>query len=289
MTSASNEVLQERIQSLELELATLRNADQQLDGTAEPPFSANGNTTTFPSHQLLLLTDSALPLGSFAFSSGLESYQAHHSHIHNAQQTTLYNFMHMSILSLASTTLPYLVAAFRHPDRLKVLDDELDACLLCPVARRASISQGKALLTVWERSFARQAERSCAKVALQEFSTAIKASASFENDHGHPILHAHFAIIFSVVSLALGLSLRETAYTYLLNHTKAVASAAVRASVVGPYAAQSLLASKWMKTEIQDALEREWDKDVEHAGQTVPALDVWIGRHELLYSRIFNS
>jgi urease accessory protein UreF len=32
-----------------------------------------------------------------------------------------------------------------------------------------------------------------------------------------------------------------------------------------------------------------WFLQPEDAGQVVPALDLWLGRHELLYSRIFNS
>jgi len=33
----------------------------------------------------------------------------------------------------------------------------------------------------------------------------------------------------------------------------------------------------------------EWETEPEDAGQVVPVLDLWVGRHELLYSRIFNS
>ncbi len=36
-------------------------------------------------------------------------------------------------------------------------------------------------------------------------------------------------------------------------------------------------------------IEREWWTPIEMAGQTVPMMDLWIGRHEVLYSRIFNS
>jgi urease accessory protein len=36
-------------------------------------------------------------------------------------------------------------------------------------------------------------------------------------------------------------------------------------------------------------IDREWMTPIEEAGQTVPAMDLWIGRHEILYSRIFNS
>ena len=288
MPFASSKKVHHKEESTEQGLIAPRN--DETEGLEEDTsFGGTIAAASPPSHYQLLLTDSALPLGSFAFSSGLESYLAHHSPTHNGKQSTLYHFMHLSILSLASTTLPYLTAVFRSPDRLQALDDELDACLLCPVARRASISQGRAMLTLWERSFAGQVDGSIAKTVLQGFSAAFKMPLTDGAHDEQPACHAHFPVVFSVVGLALGLSLRETAYTYLLNHVKTVASAAVRASVLGPYAAQGLLASKWVRAEIERAIDRDWDSGVEQAGQTIPPLDVWIGRHELLYSRIFNS
>lgn len=120
----------------------------------------------------------------------------------------------------------------------------------------------------------------------------------------------HFPPLWAVVTRAAGLSSAESAYVFLLGHAKAVASACVRAGVMGPYQAQALLASAWLRAEIQRAMDGSWrvkkaegrsgwwgeDEDeekgmvgVEEAGQGVPAMDLWIGRHELLYSRIFNS
>lgn len=87
----------------------------------------------------------------------------------------------------------------------------------------------------------------------------------------------------------MGLDLHQTAYTFILNHAKAVLSAAVRASVMGPYQAQNILASESLQNTIKARMDREWDTAPEEAGQVVPALDLWVGRHELLYSRIFNS
>lgn len=75
----------------------------------------------------------------------------------------------------------------------------------------------------------------------------------------------------------------------MFNHAKAVLSAAVRASVMGPYQAQSVLTSRSLQEMLADRIEREWQTDVERAGQVVPTLNLWVGRHELLYSRIFNS
>ena len=250
-----------------------------------------------PSHALLLLTDSALPLGSFAFSSGLESYLAHHAPSHKNLSTTLPNFLSMSLHSLASTTLPYLIAVYKSPHHLQELDSELDACTLCPVAKRASIAQGRALLTLWDRALRSSCESSSpASQALADFSLAIKKPAppslSSDMEQDEDALNfpqAHFGLIYATVCAAMGVTLHEAAYTYLFNHAKAVVSAGVRASLTGPYAAQSLLGSVWLRHVIGEVMGREWERPVEDAGQSVVMLDIWIGRHELLYSRIFNS
>ena len=50
-----------------------------------------------------------------------------------------------------------------------------------------------------------------------------------------------------------------------------------------------MLASPETQALITAFVAREWDTPAEDAGQSVPVMDLWIGRHELLYSRIFNS
>jgi urease accessory protein len=57
----------------------------------------------------------------------------------------------------------------------------------------------------------------------------------------------------------------------------------------GPYHAQKMLASVEIQQGIQRVIDHGWDAKVEDAGQSVPVMDLWIGRHEMLYSRIFNS
>lgn len=104
-----------------------------------------------------------------------------------------------------------------------------------------------------------------------------------------PLVSAHLAPLFGAVARLLGLTLRQTAYVFLLGHVKALVSAAVRASMFGPYQAQKILAGAGLRGLIADMVEREWDVRVEEAGQSVPVMDLWVGRHEMLYSRIFNS
>ncbi|KAL4898560.1 hypothetical protein BDV59DRAFT_167123 [Aspergillus ambiguus] len=254
-------------------------------------------TTVIPTHALLLLSDSALPLGSFAYSSGLESYIAHNKPLPRSVTPTasFHRFLKLSIASMASTSLPYVLAAYRQPHELETLDNDLDASTPCVVAQRASVAQGRALIGVWERAFrgtyandpflSGGAAPKAVK-AIEAFSDALKMSpddADFLGPKGH------FAPLWGVVCLAMGMDARQTAYVFMLNHAKAVLSAAVRASVMGPYQAQSVLASKNLQDMIVARIDREWDTPVEEAGQVVPALDLWVGRHELLYSRIFNS
>ncbi len=286
---ADEQTLIEEVARLEIRLTAVRS---RLNDSPTP--SASDNHPAFlpnglPSHPLLLLSDSALPLGSFAFSSGLESYLAHHSSSTNpkASSEAFPHFLTLALTTLATTTLPYLLAAHNSPQQLQELDATLDACTLCPVARRASVAQGKALLTLWERALRTGAGDSSAALALGEFSVVLKKTP-LHGDTGHGI-SGHFAPIWAAVTRAMGITLRESAYTFLFNHAKAVVSAAVRASVMGPYAAQGMLASGLLRGEIEDVMARNWDVGIEDAAQGVPMCDLWVGRHELLYSRIFNS
>ncbi|KAK3945814.1 putative urease accessory protein UreF-like protein [Diplogelasinospora grovesii] len=255
-------------------------------------------------HFLLLLSDSALPLGSFAFSSGLESYLAH-SKAGLSSSTSPYSFsafLPVSVSSYASTTLPFVLSAHRSTtatannicDVLADLDDALDATIVCTVGRRASIAQGRALLSIWERSLSSSPSSSSSSPSistsgldgLKSFSTLLKQPPK---DDGLPPVFAHLPPLFGAICALVGLSLHQTAYVFLLGHIKALVSAAVRAGMFGPYQAQKTLASRLVQGLITAMIQREWDTEIEKAGQSVPVMDLWFGRHEVLYSRIFNS
>lgn len=251
-------------------------------------------------HYLLLLSDSALPLGSFAFSSGLESYLAHTPR----SRASFSAFLPESLSSYASTTLPFVLAAYRDPSAVADLDDTLDAAIICAVGRRASIAQGRALVSVWERSFSSSLPEEAVET-LRPYVTLLKATSAaaslssttssscptskLDSQDLPPPVSAHLGPIFGAVSKLVGLTMHQTAYVFMLSHVKALVSAAVRASVFGPYQAQKVLGGVDVQRVIVTVIEREWSTPVEEAGQTMPIMDLWIGRHELLYSRIFNS
>ncbi|RVX70121.1 hypothetical protein B0A52_06293 [Exophiala mesophila] len=306
MNATDTGALRAHIASLEAQLQATKSLLSKIESTAkdEPDGSFSSNPITLPItpslHNLMLLSDSAMPLGSFAYSSGLESFLIHNkpSSASSASQPPLsqfHRFLNLSVQSVAYTTIPYVLAAFRDPLDLMDLDNDLDASTPCTVARRASIAQGRALLSVWEKAFLRTARSQFEThdqviTAIEVFSRDLKLSAvSNPSSTSVPAVNGHLAPLWGVISLALGLNLEESGYLFLLNHAKAVVSAAVRASVMGPYMAQTVLAGKPLQDLIRGALEKVWRLTPEDAGQIVPCLDLWVGRHELLYSRIFNS
>ncbi|KAK3358994.1 hypothetical protein B0T25DRAFT_82530 [Lasiosphaeria hispida] len=298
--SSENEIEQE-IADLERQLATAK----AKRNTGSQPSELNHLTTPSPAalqlspvptsanHFLLLLSDSALPLGSFAFSSGLESYLAHTkagfhgpSHPPATSPAPFAAFLPLSVSAYASTTLPFVLAAHRNPSTasLAALDDALDATIICTVGRRSSVAQGRALLSIWERSLS-AALPPAAGAALQPFSALLKNPQRWDP----PPVSAHLAPLFGAIGRLAGLGPEQTAYVFMLGHVKALVSAAVRAGMFGPYQAQKTLAGAGVQGLVAGMVEREWATPVEKAGQCVPVMDLWFGRHEVLYSRIFNS
>jgi len=287
--SAQSQTIEDEIAELERRLDDLKSRLNQGQGLPTPPpkaESSDGPLTTSTHHFLLLLSDSALPLGSFAFSSGLESYLAH-----TRPKSSFPAFLSFSLSSYASSTLPFVLAAHRNPVDLTELDDSLDAAIICTVGRRASVAQGRALLSIWDRSFSSALPAGASKAAveaLKEFTILLRVTSSNITSE-LPTASAHLGPLFGAIASILGMSLRQTAYVFMLSHVKALLSAAVRASMFGPYHAQKMLASVEVQEGIQNVIEQEWNSKIEDAGQSVPVMDLWIGRHEMLYSRIFNS
>ncbi|EOD51766.1 putative urease accessory protein [Neofusicoccum parvum UCRNP2] len=272
--------------------STLSDAPRAL--TPPPPSSPPSDAAL---HTLLLLADSALPLGSFAFSSGLESYLAHHRPATSSasQVPAFHHFLRVSLHTLASTALPYVLAGYRAPHLIADLDNDFDASTPCTVARRASVAQGRALLAIWDRSFKASYHQAASPSSVADVDDAIAALARFQaalraSTSATPLPpNAHLAPLWGLLTRILGVELHEAAYLFLFSHARTVTSAAVRASVLGPYQAQAVLADARLRERVSALVREHWDTPIEEAGQVVPVVDLWVGRHEKLYSRIFNS
>ena len=132
---------------------------------------ATGDDETY---LLLLLADGNLPTGSFVASSGLESFVAHGffgGSTENVNNTV--NFIRDSVATYARSALPFVADAHRAVakavvdggagdlagpldricEEIKALDNLYDTMTLNHVAKRASKSQGVALLTLYTKGF----------------------------------------------------------------------------------------------------------------------------------------
>ena len=188
---------------------------------------------------LLLLSDSNLPTGSFVSSSGLESYVKHGftSSSSSAVVATV-EFVRNSLASYARSALPFVSDVHRAvmeyssyqetdgkegvgtdkrlDDILKTLTD-LDglyqAMTLNHVSRRASMSQGVALLTLYSKGFSRpptlsafsgpesRDHESRMRILLDQFKLKVRREEVF----------GHLPICWGALAAALGLSLGTSA------------------------------------------------------------------------------
>jgi urease accessory protein len=304
-TSPADEqqALRDEIAALQRQLQETRSKQEGLSLIPPPTSSSKLFSQSTSLHTLLLLADSALPLGSFAFSSGLESFLAHKKLIGNEgkpQQVLFKAFLDLTLQSLASTALPYVLEAYRNPHRLDDLDNDFDASTPCTVARRASVAQGKALLNVWERSFkaqylgnevlpsAAEMDNPSSMAAVMKNVSLFSTSVRSRSDDVLSV-NAHLAPLWGVVSFLMRVDLSSAAYLFVFCHARTIVSAAVRASVLGPYQAQAVLAAVDLQNKIEGLIQLYWKRKALDAGQSVPVVDLWVGGHEKLYSRIFNS
>ncbi|XP_047308506.1 urease accessory protein F [Impatiens glandulifera] len=220
--------------------------------------------------KLWQLLDSILPTGGFAHSSGLEA--AVQARIVSTPEDLQTYVIHL-LENTGSLLLPFVNAATKHPEMetWHKLDRILDATLTNQVSRKASISQGSALM----------------RVAAAVFTEVPSLKTMRSLSIGKNVVNFHHAPIFGLVCGLLGLDCKTTERAYLFVITRDVISAATRLNLVGPLGAAMLQHQISMVAE--QTMERWSGKEVEDACQVAPLLDAVQGCHEYLFSRLFCS
>ncbi|KAI0353072.1 hypothetical protein OH77DRAFT_658300 [Trametes cingulata] len=289
---------------------------------------------------LLLLSDSNLPTGSFVASAGLESYVTHGFFTDLASPSTsatpdkmdyTINFLRDSLSTYARSALPFVLdahltaqealqnsqssaadAAAHAMGPLRELDELYETMTLNHVARRASKSQGVALLTLFSKGFSEpQLSRHLPSSGLPTRSgNEARAAAVVDNLKllvRREDTHGHLPICWGVLTAALGLSSERSQYLHLFLQARSLLSASVRLNTIGPYAAQQLLLhvvrpiveaemkrckhlSTGLRASTDDTLPgTPQDEALIGPAMTWPLGEILAARHDLQHSRIFNS
>ena len=210
------------------------------------------------------VVDSAFPTGLFAHSWGLEAMWQH-GEIDDV--AALRRFTEDALVQAGRAVLPLVNAAFDEPAALEQLDMLADAFLTNAVANRASRIQGRTLVAT------------AARVWPSDAFTMLRARADSTRAHVAPLTGATFCV--------LGLSRETTQQIVLYSTVRGVLSAAVRLGIAGSYEAQRIqhacLAS------LERVAQECRTVSIDALAQTAPIADLFQTRHDMLYSRLFQS
>lgn len=216
------------------------------------------------------LLDSILPTGGFAHSFGIEAgVQARTISSPDDLRTYLIHVLE----NTGSLLLPFVYSATVNPtlETWHKLDRMLDATLTNEVSRKASITQGLALM----------------RVAAAVFSEIPSLKSMRETSLCSGTVAFHHAPVFGMICGLLGLQSETSQRAYMFVTIRDAISAATRLNLVGPLGAAVLQHEIGV---VAEAMLNRWkDRVVEEACQTAPLLDIVQGCHGYLFSRLFSS
>ncbi len=248
---------------------------------------------------LLLLSDSNLPTGSFVASAGLESYVTHGFFTDLSSATSpsppdkmdyTVNFIRDSLSAYAHSALPFVLDTHRNVEQhlqgadsnaagpldpimshILELDELYETMTLNHITRRASKSQGVALLTLFSKGFSKPRLSGHLSASADVKSRAADATTLVDRLKllvRKEETHGHLPICWGILTAALGLSsganmprypavlvshvcyryrplylhhAERSQYLHLFLQARSLLSSSVRLNTIGPYAAQQLL------------------------------------------------
>ncbi len=220
---------------------------------------------------LLLLADGRLPSGGHAHSGGLEA-QVAAGRVRDV--AGLGGFLLGRLATGGLVAAAFAAAACHRPDEWATLDAALDARTPSPAARKASRTQGRALM---------RAGRAMWPMPL--------APISWKSGRGAAPRDPHQPIALGLLAAAAGLTPAEAAVAAAHGTVTGPASAAVRLLGLDPYAVHGLLARLTAECDriAADAAARARDPVDELPAAGAPLLDIGAELHATWEVRLFAS
>jgi urease accessory protein len=221
---------------------------------------------------LLQLCDTALPIGAYAFSNGLETYTqrgliSEGTILQEWLEAILHHAIHGS--HLLPVALAYRAAAAGDWAQIERLDQHLTAMKHARELREASVKTGQGLLRlaaqVWPGPAVERLHALCQQRRVE----------------------GHHALVLGAIGCQLGCEERIIIEAAGYQWLSSMISAALRLLPIGQLAGQRLLTALLPRLPgIADDIQRQgWD-DLSSAA---PEFDIRAMQHETLYSRLFQS
>jgi urease accessory protein len=219
---------------------------------------------------LFQITDSAFPLGGFAFSYGLES-MAKLGLIKDVAEFKKY--LSNVLAQISSSEMPFLNSAYNSApdtyDPLIAIFRRIDAFITVPCIRKGSITQGRSLLQIVKAVY-----------PDHDFHQFIQWLRRHD-------LASHYAPVFGLVSRKIGFSHAEALSAYAYIALRDQVSAAIRLGLLGPHEAQAIL-RKTLGC-VNENIDRVTDLSYDQAFKVAVALGIAQAHHPNLYSHLFQN
>jgi urease accessory protein len=243
---------------------------------------------TFLNLRLLQLSDSALPIGGYTHSWGLEAALAR-GMVYDGETLETWTRCWLRF-SLGPGEGVVMASAFRaarqaNPTRIRQANAILMASINPPSARTASLEMGEQLL-----SLARTWSWSAAGVVglLGEATPELfPPTPSPEAFIKRGAKHWHHAVVFGVLAALAGASPDDALAAYLHQAALGMIGAALRAAPIGHTHGQQVLA--YLHDDIGTLTTDLADRDLEQAGSCNPFHEVLCDEQTRLYTRLFRS
>jgi urease accessory protein len=214
--------------------------------------------------QLMHLADSALPVGGFAFSNGLEA--AVKSGV-VASCAELEAYLKTALRQWAAFDLPFLNSLYE--DGSPEVLQRYDRMMLSPSMRKGSIAQGRGWLRIFAELFP----------ILSTYAFEERLKAAGLPPHGLPLM---------VLSLkSAGATVGQIRELFMFVQLRDQLSAAVRLGLIGPARAQRMQAE--IEVSMAGELEAASGKTEAEAVRIAPLMDIAQMLQPSLYSKLFQN
>lgn len=218
----------------------------------------------------LALGDSALPIGRFVHSGGLEAWLGERPAILPEQLLELMR----TVVCEGVAPLDGAVLAHAHradsPARLTELDRSLTVRKLTPASRKASHACGRQLAAL-------APHLAPADNLVREISAAVRDRRTDGN----------LAVVEGTLARALALPVRDAVLTALRSAAAALLSAAVRLGAISPTSSQTILIQ--LGPNLAEAAARSLALELDELSSTVPEMDIYATRHRRSESKTFAT